>query len=57
MNKTWHAAHRMPAKPTVEQRIAWHTQHAEHCGCRPVPASLRKRVQTRPPRKWPRSIP
>ena len=32
LNRRWHAAHRMPARATLEQRIAWHTAHARHCG-------------------------
>jgi hypothetical protein len=44
-NKAWHAAHRMPAKQTLEQRIAWHREHAEQCGCRPIPPSLQKLIR------------
>lgn len=34
INKTWHAANRMPKNATLEQRVQWHTEHLDHCGCR-----------------------
>jgi len=37
LNRAWHEAHPMPAKPTLDQRIAWHLDHSAHCGCRPIP--------------------
>ncbi|MBI2897704.1 MAG: GNAT family N-acetyltransferase [Deltaproteobacteria bacterium] len=40
INARWHAAHPMPKRPTVDQRIRWHEQHQRHCGCRPIPAKL-----------------
>jgi len=39
-NAAWHAKHRMPKNPTVEQRMKWHVTHAKHCGCRPIPPKL-----------------
>jgi hypothetical protein len=30
----------MPRNATVDQRIAWHRAHQEHCACRPIPAKL-----------------
>lgn len=36
----WHLSHKMPKKPTLEQRLAWHKEHLKHCGCRPVPLTL-----------------
>jgi len=41
INRPWHEAHPMPAKPTLRQRVAWHRAHALACGCRPVPESIR----------------
>jgi len=38
--RDWHRANRMPKNPTLDQRIAWHAEHALHCGCRPIPANL-----------------
>ena len=40
INKAWHAAHPLPPRATFEQRAAWHLEHAEVCGCRPIPARL-----------------
>lgn len=40
LNAAWHRAHVMPKHPTQAQRLAWHLAHAEHCGCRPMPAGL-----------------
>ena len=40
MNRVWHEAHPMPKSPTVAQRMAWHMDHARHCGCRPIPAGI-----------------
>jgi len=48
INAVWHKANRMPTKPTVDQRIAWHIDHAANCACRkPTPgvlAMMRKRA-------------
>jgi hypothetical protein len=47
INRDWHEKHRMPKNPTEDQRIAWHLDHARHCGCRKidggVAALLKKR--------------
>ena len=40
INKEWHAKNRMPANPTVDQRMTWHIEHAKHCTCRPIPEKL-----------------
>jgi hypothetical protein len=40
LNAEWHREHRMPEKPTQEQRLQWHLEHQQHCGCRPMPKSL-----------------
>ena len=45
INKEWHAANRMPKHATTEQRIAWHLAHAEHCGCRPIPETLKAIIE------------
>lgn len=42
LNAAWHESHPMPRKPTTEQRLAWHQAHAKNCGCRPIPAKLRR---------------
>jgi hypothetical protein len=47
LNATWHKANRMPAKPSLDQRIAWHVAHAKACACRAVPAGILKELQRR----------
>ena len=44
INKEWHLSHRMPARPTLEQRIVWHIDHAANCTCRPIPDKLRAEI-------------
>jgi hypothetical protein len=44
LNRDWHRAHRMPPRPTREQRIKWHVAHAAACACRPVPDSIKADV-------------
>ncbi|WP_439596886.1 hypothetical protein [Falsiroseomonas sp.] len=55
MNRDWHAAHPMPKPATPGQRLAWHLEHAEACGCRGLPASVSaasaRRGQAIPARK------
>lgn len=40
VNAEWHDSHRMSANPSRAQRIEWHAEHSDACGCRPVPPSL-----------------
>lgn len=47
INREWHLKNRMPKNPSVEQRIAWHISHAEHCSCRTMPASIRCEIAKR----------
>jgi dihydrofolate reductase len=42
INKAWHRAHPMAARATFDQRTAWHVAHANACGCRAMPVSIRK---------------
>jgi hypothetical protein len=30
----------MPPRATLDQRIAWHLEHRDHCACRPIPGKL-----------------
>jgi hypothetical protein len=48
INAAWHATHRMPKNPSVEQRLRWHKAHAAACACRPMPASLARLVAALP---------
>lgn len=47
INAAWHDAHPMPRNATLDQRIAWHVEHARHCGCRPIPEKLRAEMTKR----------
>jgi len=45
MNASWHKTHPMPRNPTLEQRTAWHVEHAQACGCRPVPPRVAEEMR------------
>jgi hypothetical protein len=45
LNAAWHLKHKMPPRATVEQRIAWHLDHAKHCSCRPIPPKLQAEIR------------
>lgn len=47
VNAAWHAAHPMPERPTLDQRVAWHLDHAAHCACRPVPRLIAEELARR----------
>lgn len=32
-NTRWHARHRLPTNPTLDQRVQWHMEHARRCPC------------------------
>lgn len=45
INAEWHRAHPMPKNATLEQRAAWHVEHAQACACREMPASIRRWIE------------
>jgi len=45
MNATWHAAHRLSRKATATERLRWHLEHQKACGCRPLTATMRKKLE------------
>jgi hypothetical protein len=45
INADWHRAHRLPARATEAERIAWHLEHAAHCACRAIPPRLLARMR------------
>lgn len=47
VNKQWHASHKMPKYPTLQQRIDWHLEHAKHCGCRTIPTTVIEEMEKR----------
>lgn len=53
-DRRWHQEHRMPERATDDQRIAWHLEHAQVCGCRPIPngvLALMRAKGMKPPNK------
>jgi hypothetical protein len=54
LNRDWHQAHRLSPKAKLEERIAWHLEHAQACGCREMPESIKRALEQRgiaiPPR-------
>jgi hypothetical protein len=40
INREWHESHRMPERATLDDRVAWHVEHATACGCRPMPRTV-----------------
>jgi hypothetical protein len=47
LNNEWHEANPMPVKADLEQRFQWHVRHQKACGCRPMPALLKKQAEAR----------
>lgn len=47
LNRAWHAAHRMPPRATLDQRVAWHLAHAAACDCRPLSPAMRAEILRR----------
>ncbi len=47
LNAAWHKANRMPARASLDQRVAWHMAHARVCACRGLPASILKELKRR----------
>jgi hypothetical protein len=54
INALWHKANRMPARATLDQRVAWHLAHLKACACRTdLPANVLMELKRRgitPPR-------
>lgn len=44
MNAPWHRTHRKPAQASTARRRQWHLEHDVYCGCRPMPAAIRKEL-------------
>jgi glyoxylase I family protein len=47
INRDWHERHKMPQRATREERVAWHTEHAAQCGCRPIPKGVAALIKSR----------
>ena len=46
-NRQWHERHRLGSGASLDDRVRWHLEHAEVCGCRPIPARARKEIERR----------
>lgn len=44
LNRVWHEAHVLGRNPTAQQRLEWHLEHAEACGCRKLTDEMRERL-------------
>ncbi|RYE43910.1 MAG: hypothetical protein EOP21_07430 [Hyphomicrobiales bacterium] len=47
INRQWHEAHKLPRNASMEERLNWHVMHAENCGCREMPDSIRRELEAR----------
>jgi hypothetical protein len=47
INKQWHARNKMPKNATFDQKIAWHSRHAENCACREIPEKVLQEMKRR----------
>lgn len=47
INRSWHAAHKMPRNASEDERIAWHLDHARNCGCRKIEGKLAELLKRR----------
>lgn len=48
LNKEWHHQNQMPKNPDFEQRLAWHLDHLNNCGCRKdLPLKLKEEMAKR----------
>jgi histidinol phosphatase-like enzyme len=47
LNAEWHHAHKMPKNPNLEQRVAWHAEHAKHCECRKPTGAMLEELKKR----------
>ncbi len=45
-NVEWHSKHKMPNKPTLDQKAKWYIEHARNCPCTPssgIPEDVKQR--------------
>ncbi|MGA3351910.1 MAG: hypothetical protein ABSD85_01830 [Acidimicrobiales bacterium] len=47
MNRPWHEQHRLEKGSSIDARVQWHLEHAEACGCRPVPPPVLDEMERR----------
>jgi hypothetical protein len=47
MNRSWHEQHKLDRRATLDERVLWHLEHAEECGCRAIPESVLEEIERR----------
>jgi hypothetical protein len=47
LNRQWHEQHQMGARADIDERVRWHLEHAEVCGCRPIPLGVLGEIERR----------
>ncbi len=47
MNTDWHEEHVLASNAKLDERVIWHTQHAEKCACRPIPLDVQQEIDRR----------
>lgn len=47
INAVWHLANKMPKNPTLNERVAWHVEHAKQCACRPLHGKILEEIKKR----------
>ncbi len=57
INAEWHRAHPMPKNPSRDERARWHQEHADACGCRPIPESVLRAIARQEKRNGPKGTP
>lgn len=47
INAAWHEKNKMVGRPTLDQRVTWHLEHARHCSCRPLEGEILAEIKKR----------
>jgi hypothetical protein len=47
LNREWHAEHRLGSGASLEDRVQWHLDRADACGCRPIPVRILEEIERR----------
>ncbi|TLZ61100.1 MAG: hypothetical protein E6K13_07460 [Methanobacteriota archaeon] len=46
-NEEWHRKHPLGRNASLNDRVRWHVDHTENCGCRPIPESVKRALRRR----------
>ncbi|MFZ2057277.1 MAG: hypothetical protein WAV54_07710 [Acidimicrobiales bacterium] len=47
LNRQWHEQHRLGSGASLDERVQWHLEHVEVCGCRPIPPRVLEEIERR----------